>query len=139
MNAASIAFDHGATLRKWLLVGILVAGVSGRGFFIHFPAKSPPSFPSELTRVLSLFQGYREQDFKVIFNGNTYEAQVAIERARKFLFTHYHGEDIAHWISTYLYRTPDQGKIIYLAFPDGSKRALRDVLIEDLKRQPAPH
>ena len=139
MNTASIAFDHGATFRKWLLVGILVAGVSGRGFFIPFPAKAPQPFPSEITRVLSLFQDYREQDFKIIFNGNTYEAQIAIEKARKFLFTHYHGEDIARWIRTYLYRSPDQGKIIYLAFPDGSKRALRDVLIEDLKRQPVSH
>jgi len=132
----SIAIDRTAQARKWLFVGILVAGLSATGVWFREEAKIQPRTQTELGKILYLFQIYREKDFKVIFNGTAYDMETAVQRARKFLFTHYRGEKAATWIQTKLYRSPDQREVIYLAFPDGSRRPLRDVFIEELEQFP---
>ena len=136
MEIASVAIDRTAQARRWLLVGILVAALSAAGVWLREEAKIQPRTQTELGKILYLFQIYRHKDFKVIFNGTTYDMDTAVQRVRKFLFTHYRGEEAAAWIRAKLYRSPDRREIIYLAFPDGSRRPLRDALIETLERLP---
>lgn len=126
------------TLKKWLLVGLLVGGAaaSGLGPWFHGRDRIQPRTETELGKILHLFQLYRQRDFKVIFNGTTYDMETAIQAARNFLVTHYQGEKAAAWIKARLYRSPDKREIIYLASPNGSRRPLRDVLIETLNQLP---
>ena len=138
MKTETIALGPSITLKKWLLVGLFVGGVvtTAVGPWFRGEDKVFPRTQTEIGKLLHLFQMYRYKDFKVIFNGTTYDMETAVQRARKLLFTHYRGEEAAAWIRAKLYRSPDQREIIYLAFPNGSRRPLRDVLIETLNELP---
>lgn len=136
MEIESIAIDRTFQARKWFLVGILVAALSATGVWFREQAKIQTGPQTEIGKILYLFQLYREKDFKIIFNGTTYDMETAVQRARMFLAAHYQGEKAAAWIRSRLYRSPDKREVIYVAFPNGSRRPLRDVLIETLNELP---
>jgi len=124
------------THRKWLVSGVLITHLAMAGIFF-FPDRMIPNRPSaELVKLFQVFQPYRSGDYKIIYNGNTYGIEAALRRLKRYLAFYYRGEKIESWIRARLYRSPDEGKIIYLVFPDGSRRPLRNVLMTDLKQFP---
>ena len=104
------------------------------GGFRFYGTQLEPVPHTELGMLLYVLQLYRDKDFQVIFDGRTYNMPAALQEARKSLLVYYHGEGATAWIRTHLYRSPKERNIIYLAFPDGSRRPLRDVLIEELQK-----
>lgn len=87
MRTETLALGSLATFKKWLLVGLLVGGVaaSGLGPWFHGGDRIQPGTQTELGKILHLFQLYRQRNFKVIFNGTTYDMETAIHAARNFL------------------------------------------------------
>lgn len=83
MRTETLALGSLATFKKWLLVGGVAA--SGLGPWFHGGDRIQPGTQTELGKILHLFQLYRQRNFKVIFNGTTYDMETAIHAARNFL------------------------------------------------------
>ena len=120
--------------RKWLLMGFLMAGATAASPFLYHQEAFQPTAPTEMSKLFRILQIYHAKDGRIIYNGNTYDLKTAVERARLYIVAQYHGENAAAWVRDHLYLSPDKGKIIYLASPDGSRRPLRDVLLTELER-----
>jgi len=90
----------------------------------------------EFAKILFVMESYRDSDFKVVLDGTQYQIRSAFGRAQSYLRRNYHGEVAEAWIKNHLYRSSQRGEVIYLKFPDGNQRPLRDVLLEDLRRLP---
>lgn len=90
----------------------------------------------ELSKLLLVVENLRYSNFKVIFDGTQYEINSVLLFARNYLRKNYNGEKAETWVKTYLYRSPHRGEVIYLKFPDGTRRPLRDVLLEELRDFP---
>ena len=124
-------------VKKGYLAGLLLAGAVTATLYLSWhPSTLPTHMPTEMGKLFQILNIYQSGDYKVIYNGDTYETGAAISHAKKFIAAHYHGEDTQAWVRNHLYRSPDKGSIIYLTFPDGSRRPIADVLIEDLNRSP---
>jgi hypothetical protein len=121
-------------MKKSLAVGVIVAALAVAGFYPYRETLFQPRTPTELSKIFLAFQLYRNKDYKIIYNGNSYAIEAAVGKAKQLLVGRYRGEKAETWVRSHLYRSPDKGKIIYLAFPDGSRRPLRDVLIAELAR-----
>lgn len=119
-------------VRKWLVVGVLTAAAVGAAPFFPYRGVLQPQTPTEIAKLFQVLHVYQNKNYELIYNGNTYQIKNAFQKARLFIVSHYRGERADVWVRKHLYRTPDQGKIIYLASPDGSRRPLRDVLIAEL-------
>lgn len=90
----------------------------------------------EMAKLLFITERYRDSDFKVIFDGMEYRVNEMLSRARTYLARNYRGEPAERWIRTHLYRSSERGEVIYLKAPDGSRRPLRDVFLEELENLP---
>lgn len=90
----------------------------------------------ELAKILLITEYYRDSNLRVIFDGNEYHIRSALTLARSYLQRNYHGEAAETWIKRHLSRSPGRGEVIALKFPDGRKRPLSDVLLDDLHRLP---
>lgn len=87
---------------------------------------------TEMSKLLYLFDRFLNTDFKVVYDGTTYDSKTAIYYGRIYVAKNYHGEKAIHWLKIHAYRSQPRGKIIYLKYPNGKKRPLRDVLLEEL-------
>jgi hypothetical protein len=87
---------------------------------------------SELAKLLFLINRFRDTEYKVIFNGNTYDANTAVKYARDFIYKRYRNEPAGRWVKIHAYRSDPGGKIIYLKDPEGAMRPVRDALLEEL-------
>ena len=103
------------------------------------PAKDSPAFKhykqrskNEISKLLYLLERFHNTEFKVIYDGTTYDANTAIDLSRAYITQNYHGEKALSWIRINANRSTPKGAVIYMTFPNGKKRPLRDVLIEEL-------
>lgn len=88
---------------------------------------------TELSKLVYLMDRFRSSDFVIFSDGMIYDADFALKFAKKYLSKNYNKERAEHWIKVHAYRTPGAGKIIDIQFSDGTRRPLRDVLLEELK------
>lgn len=88
---------------------------------------------SELSKLLYLMDRFKSSPLIVIYDRVEYESSVALKHAKSYVSKHYHREDAASWIRENAYRSSGGG-VIYVKYPDGKKRVLRDVLIEELQQ-----
>ncbi len=88
---------------------------------------------TELGKLLSIIDYYRQADLQVIFNDNTYSSEWGWRQARAYLAQNglAEEEDAAQWIQKHAYRTTD-GNIIYFLYPDGSQVTMRDAFLGQL-------
>lgn len=86
---------------------------------------------SELVKLLCLVGRLWNTDFKIIYGGNTYDANTAIKYGRSYLLKHYKNEAASRWIKLHVYRAGDQ--MIYLKYPSGKRRPVGEVLLEELR------
>lgn len=87
---------------------------------------------SELSKILYLMDRFRKTQLKVIYDRVEYESDEALKHAKSYVAKHYHREKAADWIRDNAYRS-HSGSIIYVKFPDGNQRLLRDLLVEELQ------
>lgn len=86
---------------------------------------------SELSKILYLMDRFKKAPVIVIYDRVEYESDVALKYAKSYVAKHYRREDAAAWIRENAYRSL-HGGVIYVKLPDGNKRLLRDLLIEEL-------
>ena len=91
---------------------------------------------SELSKILYLMDRFKAAPLIVIYDRSEYESDVALKYAKSYVAKHYHREDAQKWIQENAYRSLSGG-VIYIKFPDGERKLLRDVLIEELQKIPA--
>lgn len=132
MSTIAVGITRRVHTKKWLLLGLLLGGMLTN--FHSYEGKGDRLPQTELGKLVYLLNFYQDKEVKVIFDGQTYDTPVALQKARRLLRVYYKGEEARAWIQTHLYRSPRERKIIYLAFPDGSRRPLRDVLMEELEK-----
>lgn len=88
--------------------------------------------PSEFSKLLYLLDRFKDTGFGVIYDGYHYDNRQSLTEARRYLARRYQkGESAQRWLTVHAYRSPG-GQIIYLEFPDGKTRPLRDILLEEL-------
>jgi hypothetical protein len=87
---------------------------------------------SELSKILYLMDRFKKTSLKVIYDRVEYESDVALKHAKSYVAKHYKRENAAVWIREHAYRSTS-GTVIYVKYPDGEKKLLRDILIEELK------
>jgi len=135
MDTISIAIERKTPVRTGLIIGLLFGVVLAASGMTQLPWVRSELLPqTETAKLLYLMQRYQHKGFQIILDGNSYDSRVAFEKARRALIGYYQGEEAKVWIGKYLYRSPEKRKIIYLSFPNGVRRPLRDVLLEDLFR-----
>jgi len=118
---------------KWILLGCLISALLGGGVYFGFQSlQKNPAATHEVTKIFKALSFYQQKHCKLVYNDNVFELSKAIGKARYYIVANYHGEPATAWVQKNLYRTPDANKIIYLVFPDGSRRPLRDALLEAL-------
>lgn len=122
------------TLPKWVVTGVLALGLTAAGLFAGREISLQPKAPTEITKLFKVVALYQKSPCKIVYNGNTFEFGKLVDRARRYIVACYRGEGAKAWAQRYLYRTPDEGKVMYLVFPDGQRRLLRDVFLEELNR-----
>jgi len=86
--------------------------------------------------MLKLFEAldhFKNKGFKVIYDGHEYDVNLAMGKAKQFINKHYKNEELENWVKLNLYRSQASGEIIYLKYPTGQLRPLRDVIIEHLQ------
>ena len=93
--------------------------------YVHQPKE-------EMLKLFLVMDQFKNTKFKVIYEGHEYDINLALLKAKRFLNTHYKNEKADQWVQVNLYRSQSKGEIIYLKYPDGKLRPLRDVLIEEL-------
>ena len=88
----------------------------------------------ELPKLLAVMEQFRNTSFKVIFDGIEYDIDLAVKKTKQLIRKHFRSGKAEIWVKNYLYRSPAKREIIYLKYPDGDLRPLRDVIIERLHR-----
>ncbi len=75
---------------------------------------------------------FKKKGYKVLYDGHEYNVTLAFAKAKQFINDNYKNEELAPWIKTHLYRSRSRGEIIYMKYPNGHLRPLRDVIVEVL-------
>lgn len=143
---ACSGFNPSTARPSVILVAMLVIPLLAWG--LGHPRWNPPEFSArverlirevqsgrfpELAKLLLVTEQYRNSNLTVIFERSEYDINSAVDRARGFLLKTYRGEPAESWVKTYLARSGTRGDVIYLKSPDGSRRPLQDVLLEELR------
>ena len=84
----------------------------------------------ELSKLAYLMDRLSTPDLKVLSDGDEFAADYFMKDAKRYLPYSRH-ENAVNFIKNYFYRS-DSGTILYLKYPDGHLRSLRDVLLEEL-------
>lgn len=136
MRPESQAVSLNLGLKGWLGIVFLVAGLlTLRVWDISKESeKALLGANAELARILSVMGNFKGLDLKVVLDGTERALDSTLPYARKYLQTHYRGEAAETWIKKHLYRSPVRDEVIYLKYPDGSRKLLRDVFLEELSR-----
>ena len=134
-------------MKKIILV--LILGLAA-GFFRQEPVfgDAVPSLPGlqesdaykqyskrpkgELSKLIYLMDRFRGTDFKVIYDDFAYDSNRALKFSKQYISDHYKNEPAENWVKLNSYRSRPGNKIIYLKYPDGKSRPLKDALIEEL-------
>ena len=105
---------------------------------ITTPAPQSPAYQqylkrpkNEMSKLLYLMDRFKQAPLTVIYDRVEYESDIALKHAKSYVAKHYQRQNAAEWIQENAYRSL-HGSVIYVKFPDGEKRVLRDVLIEEL-------
>ena len=88
---------------------------------------------NDLSKILYLMDRFKGAPLKVIYDQTEYETGVALQYARDYVAKHYHKENAVNWVRENAYRSVG-GSVIYVKYPDGKKRELREALVEELKQ-----
>jgi hypothetical protein len=88
---------------------------------------------SEFSKILYLIDRFKNTKVEVVYDGYPYPALRAAQEARAYLAKNYRqGDPAERWIKLNAYRS-GAGNIIYFKYPDGDRRPMRDVLLEELQ------
>lgn len=122
------------TMIVFIILGLLASGSLVRPYDSLAMGLSPrnEAIKTERTKILKVIDSLRNSKLKVIFDGIEYDMNFALLKAKMFVFKNYKNEKATTWISQNLYRSPG-GEIIYLKYPDGDMRPIRDVILARLK------
>ncbi len=88
---------------------------------------------NDFSKILYLMDRFKGAPLKVIYDQTEYESSVALKYARDYVAKHYHKENAVNWVRENAYRSAGGG-VIYVKYPDGKKRELREALVEELKK-----
>ncbi len=88
---------------------------------------------SELSKIIYLMDRVRNTNLMVIYNGNTYDSQTAVEYARQYIAKHYKKEKAASWVKIHAYRSNLDGPVITIKNPGGKQKVAREILLEELE------
>jgi hypothetical protein len=122
-----------------LVMGTTLGGISFLGNFLPGVAQASAAKPQdkslqELSKLLSVLEQFRNTSLKVIFDGIEYDINLAVKRAKQLIRKHFRSGPASIWVKNNLYLSPFKREVIYLKFPDGGMRPLRDVILERLQR-----
>ena len=125
-----------------LMAGILIFSIAPTAFSSDFlpPFQETSAYrqylkrpKTELSKILYLLDRFKDSSVKVVYDGQKYDAKYAAGEATKYIARNYKKKEQAEsWIKIHAYRSQPDGDIIYLKYPDGKYRPLRDVLLEEL-------
>lgn len=129
----------------WIVIGTLsivsIAGRPGAAEDIFPPLEKSEAFQrylhsphSEIAKLLCLVGRFSNTGFKVIYDGDSYDINIAIQFARGYLVKNYRNEKAETWIKKYVFIRGSDGKLIGLKYPGGEKRPVVDVLLEELQK-----
>jgi hypothetical protein len=91
----------------------------------------------ELSKLMYLADRIKDsRTYKVIYKDREYEAALMAPIVRRYVAKNYKNESAQDWIKAHAYKTRD-GRFIYVKYPGGRLRVLRDVLLEELKQLPS--
>ena len=97
----------------------------------QYVLRSNPSELSKLIYLMDRFQGAK--DLEVSYEGNFYDIETARREARQYIAKNYRQETAGRFIQDHAYRPKFGNGILYVKYPDGTTRPLRDILLEELK------
>jgi hypothetical protein len=92
---------------------------------------------SELSKLIFLLDHLKKGSFLILYNNKPYEAMKIMTLVKGYMVINYRKEKAEDWIQAHAYKSRSKGLVMYLQYPDGSRRILRDVLLEELSRLPA--
>lgn len=88
---------------------------------------------SEFSKLIFMIDSLKNKNLKLISDGHEFNAYDALKDSKKDLLTDYRNEKANYMIQRYFYRS-DSGEIMYLKFPNGELKPLRDVLLARVKK-----
>ncbi len=118
---------------------LMTAGsTAGSGFISPFKNSKAYSMylrrpRGELSVLFYLLDCLKTSDVKVLFKGTEYNPVQLNALVRCYVMANYKKEKAEDWIRARAYKSA-RGNIYFLKYPDGSKKVLRDVLLEELAR-----
>ncbi|HTL46618.1 MAG TPA: hypothetical protein VL688_01005 [Verrucomicrobiae bacterium] len=121
-------------------LGVLLAVLSAAAFaaYKYFPGIFPTERPvpqtadPELNKLNLIIEYFKNADLEVITDGVYRKPSETLPWVRRYVSQHFKpGDNAADWIRQYCYQT-NAGNMIYVRFPDGSTRLLRDYFLEHL-------
>ncbi len=95
-----------------------------------------PSVKQTKEQIPALFKAldsFKKKGYAVLYDGHEYNVTLAFAKAKQFINDNYKNEALEPWIKTHLYRSKARGEIIYLKYPSGRLRPLRDAIVEVLQ------
>lgn len=92
---------------------------------------------TELSKLVYLMDRLKKGHFIILYNGRPYEAVKIATLVKGYIALNYRKEKAEDWIQNHAYKSRSKGQVIFLQSPDGEKRVLKDVLLEELKLLPA--
>ncbi len=87
---------------------------------------------SELSKLIYLIDRYKDSELSIFYEGQLYDAATAAKYAKNYLRKNYKKGTAENWVSRHCYRSTGQGSVIYVHYPDGAKRIMKDVMLEEL-------
>lgn len=87
---------------------------------------------SELSKIIFLLDHFKTQKVKIIYNDNYYQPAHILGLVRAHIALTYKKESAEEWIRKNAYKSWSKNKIIYLEYPEGHRKILRDLLLEEL-------
>jgi hypothetical protein len=97
--------------------------------FQHFQSRPV----SELSKLLYLVDRLGEKEVEIIYEKKSYPSHFVRPVARWYVSQHYNKKDSAKdWLSKWCYRSIGSGEPVWVKNQNGSLRAARDILLEEL-------
>jgi hypothetical protein len=91
---------------------------------------------TELSKILYLLERLKMQNLKILYNGKVFEPCQILTIVKAHIALTYKKEKAQDWIQVNAYKSRSKGQVIYLEYPNGQRRILRDVLLEELASLP---
>jgi len=117
-------------LTSWIALATPTGGLENSDAFNRYIKRQP----TEISKLVYLIDRFRDMNAVIIYDGNEHKADEAADYARRYLRQYYDTNQTAvNFIKLHAVRSSPGGEIIYIKFPDGKVRPLKDVLLEELK------